>query len=185
MERADDRHQRLKAANATRWASAKITRDATVPARRVVAAKPRYRAVVARTGVPWFAIAVIHEREVAQRWDTQLGQGDPLNCVSVHVPAGRGPFANWEDGAYDALVNCAPHAAPGASLEPGSRSAAGPLSFLAGVAGGRSAPTLRHHGSQFEPGPPDVRSLDTGPPSARLCNGPPDLMSRFGLSCGE
>jgi hypothetical protein len=27
------------------------------------------------------------------------------------VPAGRGPFASFEDAAIDALVNCAPHAA--------------------------------------------------------------------------
>ena len=33
------------------------------------------------------------------------------NRVSVHVPAGRGPFGSWEDAAIDALVNCAPHAA--------------------------------------------------------------------------
>ena len=84
----------LKAANATRWAKAAMTRDATTPARRLVAAKARYRAVAFRTGMPWFALAVIHEREAAQRWDTQLGQGDPLNHVSVHVPKGRGPFAS-------------------------------------------------------------------------------------------
>jgi lysozyme family protein len=101
----------LKAGNARRWLSVRITRDATAPARRLLAARPRYQAVAAKTGVPWFAIAVIHEREALQRWDTQLGQGDPLHSVSVHVPAGRGPFATWEEGAYDALVNCAPHAA--------------------------------------------------------------------------
>lgn len=101
----------LVRANAARWAAAKITRDATAAARRLVAAKPRYQAVAAKTGVPWVAIAVIHEREASQRWDTQLGQGDPLNRVSVHVPAGRGPFATWEEGAVDALVHCAPYAA--------------------------------------------------------------------------
>ncbi len=29
----------------------------------------------------------------------------------MHVPAGRGPFASWEEAAVDALVNCSPHAA--------------------------------------------------------------------------
>jgi len=100
----------LIAANAKRWARARPTRDFDAVARRLAAAKPRYQAVAARTGVPWFIIAVIHEREASQRWNAQLGQGDPLNSASVHVPAGRGPFATWEDGAYDALVNCAPHA---------------------------------------------------------------------------
>lgn len=103
----------LKAANANRWANAKLTRNFTAVAKRLVApeAKTRYQAVSARTGVPWFFIAVAHEREASQNWNTQLGQGDPLGSVSVHVPKGRGPFKTWEDGAYDALVNCAPFAA--------------------------------------------------------------------------
>ncbi|MGX1105460.1 hypothetical protein [Bradyrhizobium elkanii] len=103
----------LKAANANRWARAKLTRNFTAVAKRLVAptAKARYQAVAAKTGVPWFFIAVAHEREASQNWNTQLGQGDPLGSVSVHVPKGRGPFKTWEDGAYDALVNCAPFAA--------------------------------------------------------------------------
>ena len=103
----------LKAANAARFAKAHLTRAsefATV-AKSLVAAKSRYQSVEARTAVPWYVIAVIHEREASQKWDAQLGQGDPLNHVSTHVPKGRGPFKTWEDGAYDALVNCAPYAA--------------------------------------------------------------------------
>lgn len=65
----------------------------------------------ARTGVPWAVIAVIHERECSQDWTGSLAQGDPWNRVSVHVPAGRGPFRSWEEAAIDALVNCAPYAA--------------------------------------------------------------------------
>jgi lysozyme family protein len=61
--------------------------------------------------VPWAFIAVAHERESSQDWTGILAQGDPWNRVSVHVPAGRGPFKSWEDAAIDALVNCAPHAA--------------------------------------------------------------------------
>src|SRR6266702_3608479 len=103
----------LKAANAKRWVNARLTRSFSGVAKRLVApeAKSRYQAVEKRTGVPWAFIAVAHEREASQRWDTQLGQGDPLNRPSVHVPAGRGPFSTWEDGAYDALVNCGPYAA--------------------------------------------------------------------------
>jgi lysozyme family protein len=97
-------------ANAERWENAKLTRNFLAIAKSLCAAKTRYQAVEAKTGVPWFIIAVIHEREASQRWDTQLGQGDPLNQVSVHVPAGRGPFNTWEDGAIDALVNCGPYA---------------------------------------------------------------------------
>lgn len=103
----------LKAANAVRWAKAKPTRNFAGVAARLVAApaKARYQAVERLTSVPWYFIAVVHEREASQNWNTQLGQGDPLNRKSVHVPAGRGPFQTWEDGAVDALVHCAPYAA--------------------------------------------------------------------------
>jgi len=80
----------------------------------------RYVKISAATSVPPWVIAVIHEREGSQNFDTQLGQGDPLGHVSVHDPIGRGPFFNHpsdppgEDafyrGAVDALVDCAPHA---------------------------------------------------------------------------
>lgn len=83
-------------------------------AKRLVAAKARYQAVSAKTGVPWAVIAVIHEREASQDWTTHLGQGDPLSRVTVHVPAGRGPFFGadaWERGAIDALADCAPYLA--------------------------------------------------------------------------
>lgn len=101
----------LKAANEKRWKDAEITRNSAGVAARLIAAKARYQAVQTRTGVPWPFIAVTHEREASQNWNTQLGQGDPLHSFSVHVPRGRGPFATWEDGAYDALVNCGPWAA--------------------------------------------------------------------------
>jgi lysozyme family protein len=101
----------LTVANAKRWAAAKLMREFVLAARRLVAAKTRYQAVSARTNVPWFVIAVIHERECSQSWSGSLAQGDPWNKVSVHVPAGRGPFQTWEDAAVDALVNCPPHAA--------------------------------------------------------------------------
>jgi lysozyme family protein len=103
----------LKQANAKRWANAKLTRSFTAVATRLVApvAKARYQGVSARTGVPWPFIAVAHERESSQNWAGSLAQGDPWNKVSVHVPAGRGPFKSWEDAAVDALVNCAPFAA--------------------------------------------------------------------------
>jgi lysozyme family protein len=103
----------LKSANARRWANAKLTRNFTSAARALVAAeaKQRYQAVSAKTGVPWCFVAVAHEREASQNWKTQLGQGDPLDRVSVHEPAGRGPFRSWEEGAIDALANCHPYAA--------------------------------------------------------------------------
>lgn len=103
----------LTAANAKRWTNARLTRDFVPITRRLVTpnAKARYQTVAARTGVPWAVIAVIHQREGSQDWTRSLAQGDPWNRVSVHVPAGRGPFESWEEAAIDALVNCAPRAA--------------------------------------------------------------------------
>lgn len=103
----------LSKLNAARWSAAEITcgPEFAPVARRLVGAKQRYQAVESKTGVPWAVVAVIHEREASQDWRRSLAQGDPWNQVSVHVPAGRGPFKSWEDAAVDALVNCAPHAA--------------------------------------------------------------------------
>lgn len=103
----------LKANNTIRWASVKLTRGPEFDpvAKRLVAAKARYQAVQAKTGVPWFVIAVIHERESGQDFSKSIAQGDPWNKVSVHVPNGRGPFTSWEDAAVDALAVCPPYAA--------------------------------------------------------------------------
>lgn len=100
----------LTRANAGRWSNARPTRkaEAARAALRLYKAKDRYQAVERETGVPWPAIAVIHERESSQDWRASLAQGDPWNRVSVHVPAGRGPFVSWEAAAIDALVKCPP-----------------------------------------------------------------------------
>lgn len=113
----------LTADNARRWAVARVltARGATfrATARRLVAARDRYQSVARSTGVPWFVIAVIHEREASQRWDASIAQGDPWSRVSTHVPKGRGPFASWEAAAIDALTNCAPYAAKWRDWSPG------------------------------------------------------------------
>lgn len=111
----------LAALNAERWENARVRRrlDFLPVARRLVSAKARYQTVSAKTGVPWFVIAVIHEREASQLWTANIAQGDPWNRVSVHVPKGRGPFTSWENAAYDALVNCAPYAATNKDWSPG------------------------------------------------------------------
>lgn len=101
----------LKAKNAERWAVAKPTRNFVSVAKSLCAAKRAYLEVEKYTGVPWFVIAVIHERESDQRWDASLAQGDPWNAVSTHKPAGRGPFNSWFEAAVDALTKCPPYAA--------------------------------------------------------------------------
>lgn len=104
----------LKQAEEQRWIDAKIKTDlhpsVKMVATRLLTGKTRYQSVESQTGVPWWAIAVIHERESSQSWKASLAQGDPWNKVSIHVPRGRGPFNSWEDAAIDALVNCSPYA---------------------------------------------------------------------------
>lgn len=94
---------------AKQWDSLKVNPNKvssfTAIAKKILANKARYQAAEKLTGVPWYMIAVIHVRESSLNWNTQLGQGDPLNRKSTHVPRGRGPFKTWEDGTYDALVN--------------------------------------------------------------------------------
>jgi lysozyme family protein len=101
----------LVLANARRWGVAKPTRNFASVAKALVATKGRYQTVERQTGVPWYFVAVVHEREASQNFRLSLAQGDPWNEVSVHVPVGRGPFNSWEAAAVDALVNCAPFAA--------------------------------------------------------------------------
>ena len=109
----------LKALNLQRWNNAKLTRgpEFAKPAQKAFANKARYVSITARSGMPeeaWLFIAVSHYRESSQDFTKNLGQGDPLDRKTTHVPVGRGPFLGptaFEDAAVDALVNCAPHAA--------------------------------------------------------------------------
>ncbi len=113
---------KMKAANAARWSRMHVNAsrlpDFQATAKRLCApfAKSMYQKISAATGVPWFVVAVIHEREAGgpPHWDKHLGQGDPLSRKTVHEPAGRGPFFGEDAfyrGALDALIDCAPHAA--------------------------------------------------------------------------
>lgn len=81
-------------------------------AHKLLDSKPRYQLIETRTavpgstarrGVPWYLIALLHLRESDADFRTYLGNGDPLNRPTTHVPEGRGPFATFEDGAVDAL----------------------------------------------------------------------------------
>jgi len=106
----------LKAANERRWANARITRKATFTpaAKKLVANKARYQAVEALTGVPWWFIAVVHNRESGADFRGVLHNGEKILGTGKKtklVPKGRGPFTTWEEAAVDALKNCGPYAA--------------------------------------------------------------------------
>lgn len=107
----------LIAENEARWQKCEIApkrlHEVEAVARRLVAqtAKVTYLAIENKTGVPWWVIAVIHEREADQNFARSIAQGDLWSSVSRHVPKGRGPFSSFVAAAVDALTNCAPHAA--------------------------------------------------------------------------
>jgi lysozyme family protein len=126
----------LEAVNGHRWSvmhmKANRLGDFHSTATRLCApdAKSRYQGITdqliagGHQAIPWWFIAIVSEREYGgpPHWDKQLGQGDPLNHISIHDPRGRGPFLihdddvtpghdAWTRGCLDALIDCAPFAA--------------------------------------------------------------------------
>lgn len=63
-----------------------------------------YDPAAAKTLIPWYVIGVIDMREEDFDHNGYLGNGDPLDQVTTHIPRGRGPFNSWADGAIDALT---------------------------------------------------------------------------------
>lgn len=106
---------KLQASNTARWGRAKLTRagEFLPVARRLIACKPRFQAMEAKTGVPWPVIGVIKQRESGDdvNFLGNIANGQPWSKRTTIVPTGRGPFISWEDAAVDALVNCGPFAA--------------------------------------------------------------------------
>src|SRR5215510_3215489 len=98
----------LKSDFARLWDSMDVRPDkrelVTRIARKLLRHKAQYQTVEAKTGVPWFVIAALHNRESDADFTTYLGNGESLNRVTRLVPKGRGPFASWEAGAIDALA---------------------------------------------------------------------------------
>ncbi|KAI93539.1 peptidoglycan-binding protein [Rhodomicrobium udaipurense JA643] len=70
---------------------------------RLVKGRARYEALQQETGIPWWFIAILHEREGACDFGTYLGNGQSLKRKTTIVPKGRGPFSTFEEGALDAL----------------------------------------------------------------------------------
>ena len=118
----------LREANAARWKNMKIlsSRQASLEhtAKLIISNKSKYQKVehgLVEQGLyaPWWFVGIVHIREADGNFNAQLSQGDPLSHVSVHVPAGRGPFVDhpgekydaFTRGCFDALVDCAPHSA--------------------------------------------------------------------------
>jgi lysozyme family protein len=58
--------------------------------------------VTAKTGVPRLWGIASFERESSSNYSCSPAQGDPWDRVSVHVPRGLGPYANWGDSCVAA-----------------------------------------------------------------------------------
>ena len=92
------------------WAKAQIRDDAqaqiTAAARKVLDGKAQYKAVEKATGVPWWWTGNTHMRESSCDFAGVLHNGEKIigtDKKTTLVPAGRGPFATWEEAAIDAL----------------------------------------------------------------------------------
>ncbi len=81
---------------------------------KIAAARDRYEAVQAQTGIPWFLVGTIHQMECGDRkrpFDCHLYNGDPLTHKTIHEPPGRplvwppaDPKADlWVTSAVDSL----------------------------------------------------------------------------------
>lgn len=94
------------------WDSVVVTpsRSAIVDsvARKAIANKLRYQQIEAATGVPWFVVAILHNRESGLNFSRHLHNGDPLTARTRQVPAGRPkggkPPFSFEESAIDALM---------------------------------------------------------------------------------
>ena len=91
------------------WDRAVVTRNAEANkvADKIIANKEKYQVVEQYTGVPWYMVGVLHNRESGMDWTRHLHNGDPLTAKTVRVPAGRPPGKppfTWEDSAIDALT---------------------------------------------------------------------------------
>ena len=71
-------------------------------AHHFIALKYRYTPIEARTGVPWYMVALIHMRESNNDFSKSLAQGDPWDRRSTHIPI-SGPFQNFEESAVWSL----------------------------------------------------------------------------------
>lgn len=87
----------------------------------VLRGEARYRLVEEKTGVPWWVIGAIHFKEASCNFAGVLHNGEKIigtGRKTKLVPAGRGPFATWEEAAIDAITL---NGARWAKLRAGSR----------------------------------------------------------------
>jgi lysozyme family protein len=83
------------------------TQDVVRQARHLISIMGRYEHVAASCGVPASWLAAIDYRESGNNPATYMGNGERIighNTKTKLVPAGRGPFTDWNSGAIDSLA---------------------------------------------------------------------------------
>lgn len=90
------------------WQKVTVTRpvDAEAAANGIFADRARYEAIEKETGVPWFWVAIVHNRESNRDFGGVLHNGERIIGTGKKtslVPKGRGPFSSWNEAAIDAL----------------------------------------------------------------------------------
>lgn len=76
--------------------------DAHAAATRLLVHRDRFLSLQEACGVPALWVMPVFVRENPS-FNSYLGNGQPLTHRTTEVPAGRGPFDSWEEGAADAL----------------------------------------------------------------------------------
>ena len=104
MQLTDALRKKYEANFASMKINPRAENEALSVAGEIITHKARYDAIEKATGVPWFLVGCLHEREASCNFSCYLGDGEPLNSVTHCVPRGRGPFASFEAGAIDALT---------------------------------------------------------------------------------
>src|SRR5262245_37740929 len=102
--------EETRAGYSNMWRSATIKPSDSAQADKfanlILKNEARYKRVEALTNVPWFLIGGWHMRESSNNFEGVLHNGGHIigtGRKTSLVPAGRGPFATWEDAAVDAL----------------------------------------------------------------------------------
>lgn len=103
----------LQAEYAQLWSTMEIRPEKlagiVAAAARLKAHEDLYREAMARTGVPWLVVGIIHSMERDCDPTAHLHNGDPLTARTVQKPAGRPPTGEppfkWIDSAVDALTS--------------------------------------------------------------------------------
>lgn len=98
----------MEAGYANLWSRMQVVRsDAALKAAQgILEDRARYENVEKASGVPWFFIGPVHDRESNRSFAGVLHNGERIIGTGRKtrlVPAGRGPFASWDEAAIDAL----------------------------------------------------------------------------------